>query len=233
MSPEGRETGGAGAEASEPAPEPPLSLEFVLPVTEAARLARFPILAALRQGRISTSSEELRWLDTPSGALADDGKLLEAPKRGPRRLIALAPEAEAPWHPGKLLPPLALLAANEIPEGIAGEGLTPLAAFSGKRRSQRLLIGDAVVVLTLTQGQLRAVAAEREVARVILSGLAAARPKPGRRGAQPGHRPETRTTPAWCARYVPGHQRRGLLHPRHRAFAGSGAALRAHGARRA
>jgi triphosphatase len=174
MSPEGRETGGAGAEASEPAPEPPLSLEFVLPVTEAARLARFPILAALRQGRISTSAEELRWLDTPDGALADDGKLLEAPKRGPRRLIALAPEAEAPWHPGKLLPPLALLAANEIPEGIAGEGLTPLAAFSGKRRSQRLLIGDAVVVLTLTQGQLRAAAAEREVARVILSGPAPA-----------------------------------------------------------
>jgi triphosphatase len=170
MTPEGRETGGAGTEVSEPAQVPPLSLEFVIPTTEAARLARFPILAALRHGRISTSSEELRWLDTPSGALADDAKLLEAPKRGPRRLIALAPEAESPWHPGKLLPPLALLAPNEMPEGLEGEALTPLAAFSGKRRSQRLLIGDAVVLLSLIEGQLRAVAAERDVARLILSG---------------------------------------------------------------
>ena len=174
MTPEGRETGGAGAEASAPAPEPSLSLEFVLPVTEAARLARFPVLAALRQGRISTSSEELRWLDTPSGALADNGKLLEAPKRDPRRLIAIVPKTDAPWHPGKLLPPLALLAPDEVPEGIAGEALTALAAFSGKRRSQRLLAGDAVVLLSLIEGQLRAVAAERALARVILSGPAPA-----------------------------------------------------------
>jgi CHAD domain-containing protein len=48
----------------------------------------------------------------------------------------------------------------------------PLAAFSGKRRGQRLLIGDAVVVLHLIQGHLRSAAAEREVARVILSGPA-------------------------------------------------------------
>jgi triphosphatase len=174
MNPEGRESAGTGAEASEPAPEPPLSLEFVLPVAEAARLARFPILAALGQGRISTGSEELRWLDTTGSDLADSGKLLEAPKRGPRRLIALAPEPDASWHPGQMLPPLALLAANEVPEDIEGEALVPLAAFSGKRRSQRLLIGDAVVVLNLIEGQLRSVAAERDVARVILSGPAPA-----------------------------------------------------------
>ena len=171
MSPEGREGGG---EVAEPAPEPPLSLEFVLPVTEAARLARFPILAALRQGRISTSTEELRWLDTPGGALAETGALLEAGKRGLRRLIALAPEGDAPWHPGQVLPPVAVLAPHETPEAAEGAVLAPLAAFSGKRRSQRLLIGDAVVALHLIQGHLRAVAAEREVARVILSGPAPA-----------------------------------------------------------
>ena len=174
MNPEGRERGGDGAEAPESALEPPLSLEFVLPVTEAARLLRFPILAALRQGRIGTSMEELHWLDTPSGALAASGRLLEAPKRGPRRLIALAPKTEAPWHPGQMLPPLALLAPNEMLKGVADEALTTLAAFSGKRRSQRLLIGDAVVVLNLFQGQLRSVAAEHDVARVILSGPAPA-----------------------------------------------------------
>jgi CHAD domain-containing protein len=171
MTPEGREGGG---EVAAPAPEPPLHLEFVLPVAEAARLARFPILAALRQGRISSSTEELRWLDTPSGALAAEGRLVEAPKRGPRRLIALVPAAEAPWHPGPLLPPVALLAPHETPAGAEGAALMPLAAFTGKRRSQRLLIGDAVVGLQLIQGNLRTVAAEREVARVLLSGPAPA-----------------------------------------------------------
>jgi CHAD domain-containing protein len=167
MTPEGREGGG---KVAEPAPEPPFSLEFTLPVAEAARLARFPILAALRQGRISTSAEELRWLDTTGGAMASAGSLLEAGKRGPRRLISLAPKAEAPWHPGQILPPVALLAPHETPEAAEGAALVPLAAFSGKRRSQRLLIGDAVVVLNLIQGHLRSVAAEREVARLVLSG---------------------------------------------------------------
>ena len=171
MTPEGREGGG---EVAEPAPEQPLSLEFVLPVAEAARLARFPILAALRQGRISTSTEELHWLDTPDGALAAEGRLVEAPKRGPRRLMALAPPAEAPWHPGQILPPVAILAPHETPAAAEGAALMPLAALSGKRRSQRLLIGDAVVVLHLIQGHFRTVAAEREVARVLLSGTAPA-----------------------------------------------------------
>lgn len=171
MTPEGREGGG---KVAEPAPEPPLSLEFVLPVAEAARLARFPILAALRQGRISTSTEELHWLDTPDGALAAEGMLVEAPKRGPRRLIALAPKPKAPWHPGQMLPPVAVLAPHETPAAAEGVALMPLAAFSGKRRSQRLLIGDALVTLHLIQGHLRTVAAERAVARVLLSGPAPA-----------------------------------------------------------
>ena len=160
--------------APRPPAEPPLSLELSLPVTEAARLGRFPILAALRQGRIGTSAEDIRWLDTPSGALAAAGTLLEAPKRGPRRLVSLNPPAEAPWHPGQLLPPLALLAPHEIPAAAGDEPLAALAAFSGIRRSQSLLLGDQVVVLHLLQGHLRAVAAEREVARLQFSGPAPA-----------------------------------------------------------
>ncbi|MFN8983287.1 MAG: CHAD domain-containing protein [Alphaproteobacteria bacterium] len=174
MTPEGREGGAPGAEASEAPPEPPLNLEFVLPVAEAARLARFPILAALRQGRISTSTEELHWLDTPDGAMNAKGRLIEAPKRGPRRLIALAPAAEAPWHPGQMLPPVAVVAPHETPAAAEAAALVPLSAFTGKRRSQRLLIGDAVVVQHVIQGHLRTVAAEREVARVLLSGPAPA-----------------------------------------------------------
>jgi CHAD domain-containing protein len=174
MTTESGDGSGAGAHAKDPPPEPSLSLEFVLPVAEAARLARFPILAALRQGRITMRAEEIRWLDTPGGALAAAGTLLEVPKRGPRRLIALAPSAEAPCYPGQLLPPLALLGPNDLPEAAEGEALAPLAAFTGKRRSQRLLIGDAEVMLNLVQGHVRAVAAEREIARVYLSGPAPA-----------------------------------------------------------
>ena len=174
MTLKGREGDGAMAKAKDPPPEPPLSLEFVVPVAEAARLARFPILAALREGRISTSAEEIRWLDTPSGALSAAGTLLEAPRRGPRRLITLAPAAEAPWYPGQILPPDALLSPNDMPEAAEGEALTALVAFTGKKRSQRLLIGNAVVALSLIQGHLRAVAAEREVARVNLTGPAPA-----------------------------------------------------------
>ncbi|MBM3587404.1 MAG: CHAD domain-containing protein [Alphaproteobacteria bacterium] len=172
MTSEGRECSAPGAEGSEAPPEHPLSLEFVVPVAEAARLARFPILAALRQGRISTRTEELQWLDTPDGALAAEGMLIEAPRHGPRRLIALAPPAEAPWHPGQILPPVAKLAPHETPAAAEGAALMPLAALCNKRRSQRLLIGDALVVLSLLQGRLRTLAAEREIARLVLSGTA-------------------------------------------------------------
>jgi hypothetical protein len=235
MTLKGREGDGATAKAKDPPPEPPLSLEFVVPVAEAARLARFPILAALREGRISTSAEEIRWLDTPSGALSAAGTLLEAPRRGPRRLITLAPAAEAPWYPGQILSPDALLSPNDMPEAAKGEALTALVAFTGKKRSQRLLIGNAVVALSLIQGHLRAVAAEREVARVNLTGPApcrrpapaAAKPKPGCSGTQPCHRADARTAPTRRARYVRSRQRGGLFYHRHRAFAGSGAALRA------
>lgn len=174
MTPQGREGGEGKADAIEPPPEPPLSLEFTVPAAEAAQFLRFPILTALRQGRISTSTEEMLWLDTATGALATKGTLLEAPKRGPRRIIALNPPAEAPWHPGQVLRPLALLSPTDLLDGVAGEALIPLAAFIGKKRSQRLLVGDGAITLHLIEGQLRAVAAEREVARVFLSGPAPA-----------------------------------------------------------
>jgi triphosphatase len=162
------------AEASEAPPEQPLSLEFALPVTEAARLQRFPILAALRLARISTSAEEIRWLDTAEGALAAEGMLVEAPRRGPRRLVTLAPASDAPWHPGLVPLPLALLGPQESPDAAGDAPLAPFAAFSGKRQTQRLRLGAAEVQASLLQGHLRAVAAEREVARLLLTGPAPA-----------------------------------------------------------
>lgn len=160
-------------EASAPrvAAEPEaFELELTLPADEVHRLSHLPILAALRQGRISSVVEELRWLDTPGGAVTGSGKLIEVPRRGVRRLVTLQPPPDALWHPGMVLPwaPLPIPSKHGADGGV--EPLIPLAAFSGRRRSQSLVLGDAIVQLRVLQGQLRTVMAEREVARVKLLG---------------------------------------------------------------
>ena len=91
------------------APEPAvLELEFRMEVEDIPLLAHSPILAALRKGRISSVAEEIRWLDTPGGAVMGSGKLIEVPRRGAKRLVTLQPAADAPWHPGTVLPSAAL-----------------------------------------------------------------------------------------------------------------------------
>ena len=87
--------------AAEPAT---LELELTLPAEEVPRLAHLPILAALRKGRISSIAEEIRWLDTQNGAVMGSGRLIEVPRRGARRLVRVQPPADAPWHPGMVLP---------------------------------------------------------------------------------------------------------------------------------
>jgi hypothetical protein len=83
------------------APEPAvLELEFRMAPEEIPLLSHLPILAALRKGRISSVAEDIRWLDTPGGAVMGSGKLIEVPRRGPKRLVTLQPAADAPWHPG-------------------------------------------------------------------------------------------------------------------------------------
>ena len=159
--------------APEPAmaPEPlMLELELTLPAEEVHRLAHLPILAALRKGRIASVAEEIRWLDTPGGAVMGSGKLIEVPRRGPRRMVSLQPAADAPWHPGMVLPWAPLPATSKQGAESGPEVLIPLAAFSGRRRSQHLLLGDASVQLRILHGHLRTVMAEREVTRVNLLG---------------------------------------------------------------
>lgn len=147
-----------------------LELELSLPAEEITRLAHFPILVALRKGRISSVAEEIRWLDTPGGAVMGSGKLIEVPRRGPRRLVTLQPAADAPWHPGLVLPSAGLPSPSGGQPDSVTEALIPLAAFSGRRRSQNLVLGDATVQLRILHGQLRTVMAEREIARAYLSG---------------------------------------------------------------
>ena len=153
------------------APEPErLELELTLPAEEVTQVAHAPILAALRKGRITLVAEEIRWLDTPGGAVMGSGKLIEVPRRGARRMVSLQPSADALWYPGMVLPWAPLPATPKRPAGSGAEALIPLAAFSGRRRSQHLLLGDAAVQLRILHGHLRTVMAEREVARVILVG---------------------------------------------------------------
>ena len=157
------------------APEPAvLELEFRMAPEEIPLLAHLPILAALRKGRISSVAEEIRWLDTPGGAVMGSGKLIEVPRRGPKRLVTLQPAADAPWHPGMVLPSAALPSPYLEQADGGVEALIPLAAFSGRRRRQTLVLGDAIVQLRVLHGHLRTVMAERETARVSLLGPPAA-----------------------------------------------------------
>jgi hypothetical protein len=78
------------------APEPEaLELEFRIAPEEIPLLSHLPILAALRKGRVSSVAEEIRWQDTPGGAVMGSGKLIEVPRRGPKRLVTLQPAADA------------------------------------------------------------------------------------------------------------------------------------------
>ncbi len=165
------ETEEAAANHGETAPATAtLDLELILPAEEIPGLLHFPVLAALRKGRISSMAEEIRWLDTPGGAVMGSGSLVEAPRRDPKRMVMLYPAAEAEWHPGMVLPSAALPAPSGSETEGGADALIPLAAFSGRRRSQNLVVGDAIVHLRVLHGQLRTVMAEREIARVSLSG---------------------------------------------------------------
>jgi len=143
-------------------PEEPFagfSLELDVPPALAARLPRHPAMAS-GPGRARGTAERLIWYDTAEGALAADGLLLEEySPRGQRRLVR-AWDTTAP--PG--LPPRIVEA--ELPE----EAVVALAAFEGKLTLRRLAPPEGPVLASLRQGRLRAVAAEAEIARLVLEG---------------------------------------------------------------
>lgn len=150
----------------------PLALEFATDPATAARLPRHPVIARARLGRARGQAEELIWLDTPDGALAGRGVALQQDRRGERRLLHILPAAGAPWLPGTLPPDAAAEEDGATAPGNDAAALRPVAAFSGRRATLSLAAGrDAAPLrLVLLTGRLRAVAAERPVARLILSG---------------------------------------------------------------
>jgi len=94
--------------------------------------------------------------------------VLEAGPRGARRLLRIRPDGALPWLPGT---PAAPAAEDETePE----DALAPVAAFSGWHILLPLAIPEGPVQAELLTGKLRAVAAERPVARLQLTGPAPA-----------------------------------------------------------
>jgi CHAD domain-containing protein len=173
---------GPDAEAPAEAAAPPATvaaietttLDFTLPPEAGARLGRLPFVQAHRAGPSRGAAAEIVWHDTADGAVAAAGLTVEAPRRGPRRLLRVLPAPSAPWHPGQPPETLRLLGAADLPAE-AGDGpLVAVAAFTGRRQTFRLMVEDGTVEAVLLAGRLRAVAAERPVARLSLTGPPAA-----------------------------------------------------------
>ncbi|WP_137125455.1 CHAD domain-containing protein [Roseomonas sp. HF4] len=184
MTSAGRATRPRGPEADAPpeAAAPPATpavvdattLDFTLPPEAASRLGRLPFVQAHRAGKARSAAAEIVWHDTADGAVAAAGLAVEAPRRGPRRLLRVVPAPWAPWHPGQPPETLRLLGATDLPAE-AGDGpLVAVAAFTGRRHAFRLTDEDGTVEAVLLSGRLRAVAAERPAARLSLTGPPAA-----------------------------------------------------------
>jgi CHAD domain-containing protein len=143
----------------------------VLPPGATEGLFRGPPLAAQRPERRRGAALRLTWLDTAGFDLAEAGLALEAPRRGPRRLIRALPAPDAPWRPGLPAAVLRELDPGKAPREAGDATLLPFASFEG-RRSEASLAGG--VEATLLVGTLRSVAAEQPAARLLLRGPAAA-----------------------------------------------------------
>ena len=118
-----------------------------------------------------TVKSALLWHDTAEGELASAGLALSrGSERGAMwRLERLQPEAGETAAPGT--PPRRLEERDTPPEAQAGR-LLPVAAFDSQSRDLRPASNPPRVVLR--QGELRAVAAQVPLARVIISGPGAA-----------------------------------------------------------
>ncbi len=154
-----------------------MELALVLNAADAARLSRLPAIRAARSGRARGQTVRMVWHDTLDRALAAEGLGLNE-QRGVWRLERTRPDPTEPWPPATdhrlieeapkpdaLTAPLLLRVAD---------ALTPVAAFDGRRTVFALTIGGEPVTMTLLDGVLRAVAADRPCARLFLAGPGAA-----------------------------------------------------------
>lgn len=148
-------------------------LTLALDPADAARLPRLPLMKTARSGRARSQTARMVWHDTLGRDLAAMG-LSVVEERAVWRLIRHVP------LPADLFPPATdhrviaeAATAHALPLDHAA-ALTPVAAFVGRRTVTTLSIESETVTMTLLDGALRAVAAERPLARLILDGPDAA-----------------------------------------------------------
>jgi triphosphatase len=146
-----------------------MELTLLLPPADAVRVPRLPIVRQTRTGRARGQTMRVVWHDALDRELSAEGLAL-AEQRGVWRLERHRPLATDFWPPAighRLIEEAAAPDAFTHPLPAA---LTPVAAFEGRRTVFPLTIEGETVSLTMLHGTLRAVAAERPAARLILEG---------------------------------------------------------------
>jgi CHAD domain-containing protein len=159
------------------------ALELNLAPEAATRLFRHPAIAA----RSRSQACAFTLYTSAEGALSEAGlAVIVRPRRrgAVQQLVRTMPEEDGPWLPGAPMPVLAETAIEgEGPDRATpdldalaeahglGDGLVPqgLAAFAGRISRAAAGEGDGPAV-TLLAGTLRAIWAERAIARVTLTG---------------------------------------------------------------
>ena len=139
----------------------------------AKKLLQLPVVKTARAGRARSQAVRIVWHDTLDRHLTSRGLAL-AEERGVWRLTREQPD------PAELCPPGShprLLGEGPRPEDIQhvpADPMAPMAAFDGRRTQAALVIDGGTVELTLLDGVLRTVAAEKPAARLTLDGPDAA-----------------------------------------------------------
>ncbi|MBS0643062.1 MAG: CHAD domain-containing protein [Acetobacteraceae bacterium] len=145
-----------------------MELELQADPESIAKLTAFKPLAALREGRLKSHAVRVVWYDSPDHALAQMGQTL-AEARGGWRVERVVPDTGT-WLPAQPPPVLAQGPTVHALNGTLPEPMAPVAAFEGRQTIGTYRFDHAPVTLTLERGALRAVTAERPVARLHLRG---------------------------------------------------------------
>ena len=141
-----------------------LRLEMALHPDDAPRLSRLKAVAARRAARGRPKPLRLVWHDTPDAALEREGLALLEQKRA-MRLERLRPNGEL-WLPGT---PAPVVAEPASPDALPSP-LMAWAAMDGSTTTVSLNGETGPVALSLLQGTLRSVTAERRACRIEIEG---------------------------------------------------------------
>lgn len=145
-----------------------MDLELGLDPDDAARLPRLAFLKPLRAGKARSRAIRIVWHDDPDGTLAGEGRIV-AEQRPGWRLERSQPDGE-PWAPGAPAPVLAQGRDAASLGPVLPDRLVPQAAFEGRALSLNLNSSHGPVELTLLNGAVRTLTAERRVSRIQFSG---------------------------------------------------------------